>query len=84
MKDRSTRLESALPTAGIQDFVIFPLPLGDSEYSNYMALVRKRFPPGELRTIVRGGHEFAIGPVADLRFLFPVPALSGGTVVHGR
>ena len=84
MKDRSTRLESALPIAGIQDFVIFPLPLGDSEYSNYMALMRKRFRPGELRTVERGGHEFTIGPVTDLRVLFPVAAQSGGTDVHGR
>jgi len=84
MKDQSTRLESALPTAGIQNFVMFPLPLGDSEYSKYVALVRKRFPPGELHTIVRGGHEFTIGPVADLRVLFPVTAPSGGADVYGR
>jgi hypothetical protein len=50
---------------------MFPLPLGDSESSSYMALVRKRFRPGELRTVMRGGHEFAIGPIADLGVLFP-------------
>ncbi len=74
MQYRDTRLESALPAASISDFVIFPLPLGDREYSDYMALVRTRFPPGDLRTVVSGGHEFVIGPVADLRFLFPVAA----------
>jgi hypothetical protein len=74
MQFRNTWLESKLPTASIHNFVIFPLPLGDTEYSDYMALVLKRFPLGDLRTIVRGGHAFTIGPVADLRFLFPVSA----------
>lgn len=74
MQHRDTRLESALPVASLRNFVIFPLPLGDREYSEYVALVRRRFPPGALRTVVCGGHEFAIGPVADLRFLFPVAA----------
>jgi hypothetical protein len=45
--------------------------LGDREYGNYMALVRKRFPPGELRTVMREGQEFAVGAVADLGVLFP-------------
>lgn len=72
MKHRNTWLESALPATSLHDFVIFPLPLGDREYGEYVDLVRKRFPPGELRTVVSDGHEFAIGPVADLRFLFPI------------
>jgi len=72
MRDRDTRLESEIP--GAINFVIFPLPSGDSEYGNYMALVRKRFPPGELRTVLRDGHEYAIGPVKDLRVLFPICA----------
>jgi len=74
MQFRNTWLESKFPTASIHNFVIFPLPLGDTEYRDYMALVLKRFPPGDLRTIVRGGDAFTIGPVADLRFLFPVSA----------
>jgi hypothetical protein len=71
MRDRDTRLETGIPATPVHNFVMFPLPLGASEYRNYMALVRKRFPPGELRTVMRGGHEFAIGPVADLGVLFP-------------
>ncbi|MGA2770555.1 MAG: DUF2723 domain-containing protein [Bryobacteraceae bacterium] len=71
MQDRDTRLETGLPATPVHDFVLFPLPLGASEYSHYMALVRKRFPPGGLRTVVRGGHAFVIGPVADLGVLFP-------------
>jgi hypothetical protein len=71
MQDRDTRLETGLPDTAVHDFVMFPLPSDASEYRNYMALVRKRFPPGELRTVRRGGDAFAIGPVADLGVLFP-------------
>jgi hypothetical protein len=71
MRDRDTWLERGLPATAVHNFVMFPLPLGASEYRNYMALVRKRFLPGELRTVMRGGHEFTIGPTADLGVLFP-------------
>jgi hypothetical protein len=71
MQDRDTRLETGLPATPAREFILFPLPSGASEYSNYMALVQKRFPPGELRTVVRGGLAFAMGPVADLGVLFP-------------
>ena len=71
MQYRNTLLESGLPVTSRHNFVIFPLPLGDKEYGTYMALVLKRFPPGELRTVVGGGREFAIGSVADLTVLFP-------------
>jgi hypothetical protein len=82
MQHRNTWLESRLPDASIHNFITFPLPLGDSEYSDYMVLVRERFPPGDLRTLNRGGHEFAIGPAADLRFLFPVSAADVVKVIH--
>ena len=71
MQNRDTRLETGIPATPVHNFVLFPLPLGDGEYSIYMALVRKRFPTGGLRTITRGGHEFAVGSVADLGVLFP-------------
>jgi hypothetical protein len=74
MQDRNTRLDSKLSSSGIRNFILFPLPLGDGESSNFTVMVRKRFPPGALRIIVRAGHEFALGPVSDLRFLFPVSA----------
>jgi hypothetical protein len=82
MQYRDTWLERGLPTTAVHDFVMFPLPLGASEYRNYMALVRKRFPPDELRTVRRGGNAFAIGPVADLGVLFPAPF--AGELVHGE
>jgi hypothetical protein len=72
MQDRNSRLENGFTADSIHSFMFFPLQLGDSESSNYMALVRKRFPPGALRSIVRSGREFTIGRVADLRFLFPI------------
>jgi hypothetical protein len=93
MRDRDTWLETGLPATAVHNFVLFPLPLGASEYGNYMALVRKRFPPGELRTVQRGGHEFAIGPIADLGVLFPGAvrqqacertATTGTPLVNGR
>jgi hypothetical protein len=71
MQYRDTRVEARLPETSAREFVLFPLPLGDKEYSDYMASVRNRFPPGHLRTVVRGGHEFTMGPIADLRYLFP-------------
>ena len=71
MRNRNTQLVTGLPATPARDFVLFPLPAAGDEYAGYMALVRKRFPPGRLRKVVREGHEFAIGPVADLGLLFP-------------
>ena len=71
MEHRDTWLESGLDTTSIRNFILFPLPLGDKEYSEYMARVRKRFPAGALHMVTQGGREYAIGSVADLRFLFP-------------
>ena len=72
MKHEDTRTESSLDISSLRQFVMFPLPSGDNEYSDYMALVRARFPPGHLTTVVRDGHRFSLGPIADLRLLFPV------------
>ena len=84
MQHRDTRLEERLPVAPGRSFILFPLPLGDSEYRDYIAGVRKRFAAGELRTVMRGGHEFIMGPVADLPALFPVSAPLAGTHVYGQ
>jgi hypothetical protein len=48
-----------------------------------MAAVRKRFPRGELRTVLHGGCEFVVGPAADPGVLFPVSA-PGGITVRSR
>jgi hypothetical protein len=72
MNHRNTKLESSLSGSPMRSFILFPLPCGDSEYSDYLAQVLKRFPLSEVRVIVRGCHEFVIGPVMDLHLLFPV------------
>jgi len=75
MRDRNTRAESGLALdPSIRNFIIFPLPSGETEYRDYMTTVQKRLPPGKLHTIVRGGHEYSIGRVMDLCFLLPVSA----------
>jgi transmembrane protein TMEM260 (protein O-mannosyltransferase) len=71
MQHRDTQVETALPATSAPEFIIFPLPLGDREYRDYADRVRERLPVGDLRTVVRGGHEYTIGPVADLPLLFP-------------
>ena len=80
MENGNTRLEASLETPSVRDFILFPLPADDGEYTGYLTQVLKRFPPGELRTITQGGREFVAGPVADLRFLFPCPA--SGTIAE--
>lgn len=76
MEQRDTWLESGLDTTSIHHFILFPLPLGDKEYIEYMTLVYKRFPAGALHRVTQGGREYAIGSVADLRFLFSDPVSS--------
>jgi len=71
MEQRDTWLENGLDTTSIRHFILFPLPPGVKEYSEYMTLVYKRFPAGALHMVAQGGREYAIGSVADLRFLFP-------------
>jgi hypothetical protein len=82
MQDRNTSLKGTIPPRSIRHFIFFPLLQGDNEAADYMAMLRSRFPPGELRTTVRGGCEFTIGPVTDLPLLFPASAPSGNTLVH--
>ena len=72
MKDGDTRIVSTLNTSSLRQFVMFPLPSDDNEYSGYMAQVRARFPPGHLTMVVRDYHRFSMGPIADIGLLFPV------------
>ncbi len=71
MLGRDTDAVAALEAGRLRNFVIFPLPSGDAEYTAYMAALRSRFPPGDLRVIWRDGYEFAVGPIRDLQILFP-------------
>jgi hypothetical protein len=71
MRNQDTGLETTIDTTAIRSFVIFPLPQGDPEYSDYMAQLRKRIPSADLRLVAQGGHDYPFGPVDDLHCLFP-------------
>lgn len=74
MARRDTTLERRLNETMLRNFVLFPLPSNDSEYAEFMAQVRRRLPSKDVQLISRDSHEFAIAPVSDLHFLFPVVA----------
>lgn len=71
MRNQDTGLETTIDTNAIRNFVIFPLPRNDPEYSDYMAQLRKRIPSSDLRLVAQGGDDYAFAPVGDLRCLFP-------------
>jgi hypothetical protein len=74
MRDGDTRLENRIPTGSLKKFILFPLPLRDREYIDFLRTVRKRIPPGHLHTVTRADHAFSTGPITDLSFLFPASA----------
>jgi hypothetical protein len=84
MQNRDTGLRSTLSASAVRNFVIFPLPRNDAEYSDYLAHLRRRFPPGDIYLIERGGNEYAVGPIGDLPLLFPVAAAPAMSAVHKR
>ena len=84
MRHRDTALEGELSTTiPIRTFILFPLPNGDSEYRDFIAVVLKRFCPRDLRVVARGGHRFVIAPVADLHILFPSTTRAGASLRMG-
>jgi hypothetical protein len=70
MENRNTSLRSGIDCPPLRRFVLFPLPAGDAEYRDYTARIRKRFPASSLHVAAKEGHEFVIGDIADLGFLF--------------
>ncbi len=70
MYERDTHLLTALPVAPYTQFVLFPLPEGDS-YKAYIQKVIDRLPRKSLHTVKVGGHEFVTGKTSDLPLLFP-------------
>ena len=74
MTGRDTFLERKLDETPIRNFVIFPLPSNDSEYGEFMEQVRHRLPSQDVQLVFRGNRDFALAPVSDLHFLFPVVA----------
>jgi hypothetical protein len=76
MQGRDTFLLSSLPTASFTRFVLFPLPIGDATYVQYMDKVKKLLPGKDLSSVDLGGHQFVTAPMADLPLLFPQAALA--------
>jgi hypothetical protein len=77
MRNRDTHLLDTLDATGFTNFLLFPLPTDEKEYAAYTAKVKAKFPQVDLRTVHAGNHDFIMGPISDLRCLFPdaTPAL---------
>lgn len=73
MRHGDTRILAALPLAGFDRFIFFPLPEGE-EYDAYLETLYGRFAHGELRAATAGGRKLITGPVKAL------PSIFGSTV----
>jgi hypothetical protein len=71
MRNRDTHLLQTLDATRFTNFLLFPLPTDEKAYLAYTAKVKAKFPQADLRTVHAGSHDFIIGPISDLRFLFP-------------
>ena len=71
MQNRQTKVERQMAVGSFRDFILFPLPLSEKEYVDYINRIRARFPPGDLRVITQNGIEFLHGPISSLPVLFP-------------
>ena len=74
MEQGDTHLVGEFNANQFRNFLLFPLPADDAEYSGYMVRVRALFPKNALRTVTSGGREFTFGPIGDLALLFPLAA----------
>jgi hypothetical protein len=71
MQNRDTHLVDRLDTARFTNFLLFPLPSDEKAYVEYATKIKARFPQADLRTVHVGNREFVMGPISDLRCLFP-------------
>jgi hypothetical protein len=71
MEGADTHLAETLPLDRFRNFLLFPLPTGDTEYADYMIRIRSLLPRDSIRTIGAGGREYTFGAVSDLPLLFP-------------
>jgi len=76
MQGRDSFLLTGLPAGTYSRFVLFPLPVGDTGYVEYVDKVKKMLPAKDLTSVVLYGHEFVTAPIADLPLLFPHAALA--------
>jgi hypothetical protein len=70
MHERETSLLTQLPSAPYRQFILYPLPSGDS-FRQYLQEVVGHLPSDRLQTVRLNGHEFIIGSISDLPLLFP-------------
>lgn len=71
MRNRNTQLRERLEAGQFTNFLLFPLPSDEEAYRKYFAKIKAKFPPGDLRTVHAGHHDFVFAPIADLPYLFP-------------
>jgi hypothetical protein len=71
MRNRDTHLLQKIDTAQFKNFLLFPLPLDEKAYVDYTVEIKAKFPQADLRTVHAGDHDFIMGPISDLRFLYP-------------
>jgi hypothetical protein len=71
MRNRDTHLLEKLDATRFTNFLLFPLPSDEKAYAAYTAKVKAKFPQSDLRTVHAGNHDFIMGPISDVRFLFP-------------
>jgi hypothetical protein len=83
MRGRDSFLLTGLPAGSFSRFVLFPLPVGDDGYVQYVDKVKKLLPAKDLTSVVLEGHEFVTAPIADLPLLFPHAALGPRETVAG-
>jgi 4-amino-4-deoxy-L-arabinose transferase-like glycosyltransferase len=86
MQNRDTHLLDRMDAARFTNFLLFPLPSDEKAYADYATKVRAKFPQADLRTVHAGNREFVMGPISDLRFLFPDAANPAAvyTARHGK
>jgi hypothetical protein len=71
MHNRQTELVNLVSVGSFRDFVVFPLPTSDREYSAYMKGIRARFAASDVSVTTQNGIEFLRGPIRSLHLLFP-------------
>jgi hypothetical protein len=86
MQNRDTHLIDRVDTARFTNFLLFPLPSDERAYVEYATKIKAMFPQADLKTVHAGNHEFVIGPISDLCYLFPDQKKTPGvyTARHGE
>jgi MFS family permease len=86
MQNRDTHLLDRVDTARFTNFLLFPLPSDEKAYTEYATKVKAKFPRRDLRMVHAGNHDFVMGPISDLSYLFPEQGNTAGvyTARHGE